>query len=150
MDNEYEVLPEELIKYYENAEQIQQLLDIYGTSGKKVCIKYNDGFVYSDKTIDENFKVQEESTSEEKEKIEAILQIDPESRTESDKNILEAFEQKQKREELENKIKENRLLKNDEREKTIQLSTQIEDKRLELEELSKIEMEKTELMWGEA
>ena len=66
MDNEYEVLPEELIKYYENAEQIQQLLDIYGTSGKKVCIKYNDGFVYSDKTIDENFKVQEESTSEEK------------------------------------------------------------------------------------
>ena len=90
--------------------------------------------------------MQEESTSEEKEKIEAILQIDPESRTESDKNMLEAFEQKQKREELENKIKENRLLKNDEREKTIQLSTQIEDKRLELEELSKIEMEKTELM----
>ena len=60
--------------------------------------------------------------------------------------MLKAFEQKQKREELENKIKENRLLKNDEREKTIQLSTQIEDKRLELEELSKIEMEKTELM----
>lgn len=146
MDKEYEELPEELIKYYENVEQIQELLDIYGTSGKKVCIKYNDNFVYSDKTLEENFKPLDESLIEEKEKAEAILQIEPEARTEVDQSFLESYEQRLKREELESKIRENRLLKNDEREKTIQLSTQIEDKRLELEELSKIEMEKAELM----
>lgn len=146
MDKEYEELPEELIKYYENVEQIQELLDIYGTSGKKVCIRYNDSFVYSDKTLEENFKPVDESKIEEQEKLKEILKIEPESRTQGDQEFLLQYEQKQKREELENKIRENRLLKIDEREKTIQLSTQIEDKRLELEELSKIEMEKNELM----